>query len=140
MISLDLSAVIATIAIFLFLVHYLNNFLYKPLISFMDERSNTIKKDEDCINLNSTLINENKLKANEILSNAKKEALEIVKKANIEANANYTKSIEEKKKQLELENQKFISDLNSDEKKLQDSLNKKSKDINILIDNLISRI
>lgn len=139
-ISFDLSSALATIVIFLFLINYLNDILYKPLLNFMDQREADIKQSENSINLDTTFISSNNKMINEILTDAKNKANDILKRANDDATSKRNESLSKERKILDENNKNFIIELDNQKVELNALLAKRSQEVSVLIDNLISRI
>ncbi len=121
---LDISAglVALTAVLFFVLVFLLNNWLYRPLLSFMEERENSIRKDMEKAKENSSGSQELLEEAEEILSKAKSEAAAMKAEAVEEARAYAQKVIEEKRAELAREYEEFKQRLSKEEEELKSVL------------------
>ncbi|MFV0482097.1 MAG: F0F1 ATP synthase subunit B' [Campylobacteraceae bacterium] len=121
---LDFDPVIfcSTIVAFLFLLIVLNQILYKPLLGFMDNRDETIKKDLEDASKNSSDVGVYHDEANKILLDAKNKALEVrlalISKAKEEA----TQKLNDKKSKLEASYESFTNSLVKEKQELKDGL------------------
>lgn len=108
--------------IFLILVYLLNRILYKPLLSFMDTREASIRKDSEGIESNAIEIKALEKEADDILRKAREEAALIKNKAHDSAKQAAEMKISDKKSELAQKYDAFMIDLESDKKKLRESL------------------
>ncbi|MDR1554588.1 MAG: F0F1 ATP synthase subunit B' [Campylobacteraceae bacterium] len=123
MLDMYLSLILPTAAIFLALLVILNKILYKPLLDFMDNRNNLIKKDLENAVKNSGDTSVYYEEANKIILEAKnkaaKERADLLAKAKIDSEA----KTKEKKNKLEAEYNEFIKTLEKEKKELKNALN-----------------
>ncbi|WP_297814245.1 FoF1 ATP synthase subunit B' [uncultured Helicobacter sp.] len=108
--------------VFLILVYLLNRILYKPLLSFMDTRDASIKRDSEGIEGNTTDIKALQKEANEILQVAKQEATLIKNKAQDSAKQTAEVKISQKKDELAQKYNAFTMSLEEEKVRLKASL------------------
>jgi len=122
MLDISLGLLILTIAVFLGLVVVLNAWLYKPLLRFMQEREESIKRDLENASNNESGAKELLEEAAAIVSEAK-HAAALRKKEAIElAKAEVAKKIDEKKAELEKRYSQFLQELAEEERTLSSAL------------------
>ena len=81
MFEVSFPAMVMTIVVFLALIYFLNQKLYKPLLAFMEERENSIKKDEELANQNTLDLNIDKAELEKVVSEANMSASQIKNEA-----------------------------------------------------------
>ncbi len=124
MLDLNLGVMLIEAGIFLVTLILLKMWLFDPLVKFMDEREEKLKKSLDMINFNSENSKELEEKIEEVLAKAKHEAKLIRDEARAKAinEANEMKAkrlaeIEEAKKvlakEIEAEKEKILSELSN---------------------------
>ena len=132
MLEMHLPLLAATLIVFLVLLIALNKILYKPLLSFMANRDELIKKDLECASQNSGDADVYYEEANKIMLEAKnkasKERIELL----AQAKADSEKKLKEKKGKLELEYNEFIKALETEKVELKNALNGQIRCLNIL--------
>ena len=74
MLDIDPLLMLLVFVVFVVSVYFLNEVLYKPLLSFMDNRDKSIKNDLESIRGNDRDIAVLQAEAENILANARKEA------------------------------------------------------------------
>lgn len=121
---LDISGglLVASAAIFLIVLVLLNNWLYKPLIKFMDDRDASIKKDLENVSKNASDVDEFYKEADSIIAKAKAEAHAIREKATNEAKKLAEAKIASKKEELERSYNEFVTSLEEEKVALKNSL------------------
>jgi len=122
MLELDLLLMIPVAIIFLSMIAYLNAKLYKPLISFMEDRDETIRKDLEEANSVSTNVSDIKDEAARILSEAKVKAAAMKQKATEEAKTLAQSRIESKNEELMKAYEQFMAELHEEKVRLKNSL------------------
>jgi F-type H+-transporting ATPase subunit b len=121
---LDISPILllVTLVVFFVLLAILNKTLYKPLLSFMDKRNESIKRDLENAGKNASDVEAYYKEANQIILEAKAEAGKIKEAALSEAKEVAAKRVEQKQSELEEEYAMFLKDLDAEKKEFQESL------------------
>jgi len=122
MLDIHLPLMLFVLILFLALLVILNNMLFQPLVKFMDDRDASIAKDLEVakgFSGNSDELNE---KADEIISNAKNEAVNIRQKTIDDEKTLATRKVEEKQKELESKYNEFAQQLSEEKENLKNSL------------------
>jgi len=122
MLDISLGLLILTIAVFLGLVVVLNAWLYKPLLKFMQERDESIRRDLENASNNESGAKELLEEAAAIVNGAKHAAASKKKEAIELAKAEVAKRIEEKRAELEKRYSQFLEELAEEEKTLSSAL------------------
>ncbi len=122
MLDLSLGLMLFVVIVFLILLKFLNEFLYGPLLSFMDNRERTISKDLEDAKKNSSDTASYREEAEAIITKAKREASKIREEAINEAKSLAEKELDAKRVELEGEYESFISDLENRKRNLKSSL------------------
>ena len=115
---------LVTGVVFLVLMILLNKTLYKPLISFMEHREKSIKKDMENAGKNSDEVEAFKQEAQEIILRAKTEANKIKESALVLAKDEAMKRYEAKKSELEEQYSQFLQKLDAQRVELKETLRK----------------
>jgi F-type H+-transporting ATPase subunit b len=122
MLDINLSLLVSTTVLFLVLLVVLNKILYKPLLSFIDNRNSLVKKDLEDATKNADDIGVYHDEANQIILDAKNKAaakrLELLTSERAEAN----KKLEAKKSKLEAEYNEFVKTLENEKVELKNAL------------------
>lgn len=108
--------------VFLILVYGLNRILYKPLLSFMEAREASIKKDGEGIDCNNSEIIKLHKEAEDIIQAAKIEANSIKSKAKENAKISSEARIAQKRDELNLKYREFVENLEGEKEQLKTSL------------------
>ena len=121
---LDISPILllVTLVVFFILLIVLNKVLYKPLLEFMDNRNESIKRDLENAGKNTSDVEAYYKEANQIILEAKAEAGKIREAALSEAKEIAAKRVEQKQSELEEEYALFLKDLDAEKKEFQESL------------------
>jgi len=121
---LDISPILLLVTGFVFftLLILLNKILYRPLIEFIDNRNDSIKRDLENAGKNTSDVEAYFKEADQIISNAKAEAGKIREAALSEAKEIAAKRVEQKQSELEEEYALFLKDLEADKTEFQESL------------------
>ncbi|WP_456485622.1 FoF1 ATP synthase subunit B' [Hydrogenimonas sp.] len=122
MLDISLSLMLLVAIVFLALLIVLNSWLYQPLISFMDERDKTIRKDLENVQGDTSQIEELKAKTEEVIAKAKSEAAALRNRTVEESKMLAQSKIEAKKEELEKAYHEFLSSLKSEEQTLKSEL------------------
>ncbi|MBT0878926.1 F0F1 ATP synthase subunit B' [Campylobacter sp. RM12654] len=115
--DLDLKMMLLTAMLFLMLLWILDYILYKPLLTFMKNRDDGIKEDEARIQQNNTDASNNETLIAKIYADARAKAQAIKSEQVAVAKEQASKAIAEKKASLDLDYQKFLTELEA--KKIQ---------------------
>ncbi len=110
------------LVIFLTSAYLLNRWLFKPLLTFMDNRSTSIKSDLQNIQSNSSEVASLNAEADKVLSQAKAEANLIREKALESARAVAEQKISAKRDELEKKKREFMVGLEEEGVMLRNSL------------------
>ena len=121
-IGLNIELMLLVFCLFILCIFLLNNWLYKPILEFMDARNKMIKDDLESSSGNDSEIGEIKNQINTILENAKKEAAIIKEQAQLQAKDKYDKDIDEIKSKNEKELLSFIDSLKKEKDELKEAL------------------
>ena len=121
---LDISPLlmVVTLVIFLFLLVWLNNKLYKPLLEFMDSRDATIARDMKEASSVGGSSEELIAKANANINNAKATAAKIRNDAIEEGKQKSLEAISKKQSELEKSYDEFMAKLAKEKEELKNSL------------------
>ncbi len=122
---LDISPILLLVTGFVFftLLILLNKILYRPLLEFIDNRNDSIKRDLENAGKNTSDVEAYFKEADQIIRNAKAEAGKIREVALNEAKEIAAKKVEQKQSELEEEYTAFLKDLEADKTEFQESLN-----------------
>ena len=121
---LDISPILLLVTGFVFftLLILLNKILYKPLLEFIDNRNESIKRDLENAGKNTSDVEAYYKEADQIILEAKAEAGKIREAALSEAKEIAAKRVEQKQSELEEEYTLFLKDLEADRTEFQASL------------------
>ncbi len=121
---LDISPVLllSSAIIFLLVVARLNSCLFVPLLKHMDDRAESIKKDLENAQSNSTDVDGMLDEANHIIAEAKKEAAAIREQAYNEAKEVADVKLANAKEELEAKSANFVKELEDETKALKETL------------------
>ncbi|MEA3499011.1 MAG: F0F1 ATP synthase subunit B' [Campylobacterota bacterium] len=108
--------------VFLLVLARLNSCLYKPLFKHMDDRDNQIKSDMENAKNNGADVGGMLEEANNIIAQAKKEALSIREKAKLDASEVANVKLSDYKVTMEDKYNAFIITLNEEKVSLEKSL------------------
>lgn len=122
---LDISPILLLVTGFVFftLLILLNKILYRPLLEFIDNRNDSIKRDLENAGKNTSDVEAYYKEADQIILAAKAEAGKIREAALSEAKEIAAKKVEQKQGELEEEYALFLKDLEADKTEFQASLN-----------------
>lgn len=121
-IELSLELMLFVFCLFLLCIVLLNQWLYKPILNFIDARDKMIKDDLESSSNNDSEIIEIQNKINNILEDAKKEAMLIKEQAQLQSKADYDKKIDDVKANNEKELMSFVESLNKEKDILKQEL------------------
>ncbi|WP_348518667.1 FoF1 ATP synthase subunit B' [Campylobacter sp. CCS1377] len=117
--GVHLSIIFTTMAIFIACIFILNIILYKPLLKFMDERSASIKNDEEKVKQNSQDMLGVDDELEKIHQETRTEINRIKQEALDEAKKSAQEQINQKKEELERKMDVFYAKLAEDKKNLE---------------------
>jgi F-type H+-transporting ATPase subunit b len=122
MLDISPALLVSTLVLFIFLVYYLNKFLYVPLLNYMEKRDSDLKKDLEEASSNAADVGSLKEEAEKILATARLEATSI-KDGVVEATKSEIEAkLSEKKKELESAYSEFSKSLQDEKEKLKTAL------------------
>lgn len=121
-INLNLELMLLVFILFILSIYLLNKWLYQPILNFMDARDNIIKNDLENANSNDDEIKSIQKEINDILNQAKNEAMIIREQALEKAKQEYEKQIEEIKSANEKDLAVFLESMQEQKNKLKESL------------------
>jgi F-type H+-transporting ATPase subunit b len=122
MLDISLALIVLTAIVFFALLFFLDKWLYKPLLGFMEERERTIKKDLEAAAKNESGAKEILAEAKRIVEEARHEAAARKKEAVDAAKAEAAKLIEQKKAELERRYEEFLAQLKNEEESIRSTL------------------
>lgn len=97
--------------VFIITMLLLNSWLFKPLIGFMDERENSLRKDMESAMSDDNEVWEIQEKIRAIFADAKAQASSIIESATIEAKAEYDEKMEKQANEVQGRIDSFRADL-----------------------------
>ncbi|MDL0079745.1 F0F1 ATP synthase subunit B family protein [Helicobacter zhangjianzhongii] len=97
--------------VFIITMLLLNSWLFKPLIGFMDERENSLRKDMESAMSDDNEVQEIQEKIRAIFADAKAQASSIIESATIEAKAEYDEKMEKQANEVQGRIDSFRADL-----------------------------
>lgn len=97
--------------VFIITMLLLNSWLFKPLIGFMDERENSLRKDMESAMSDDNEVQEIQEKIRAIFVDAKAQASSIIESATIEAKAEYDEKMEKQANEVQGRIDSFRVDL-----------------------------
>ncbi len=140
MLEIDFALLITTIAVFLFLIAFLNKILYKPMLNFMNERELSILADEELSKKNSSEVSVYEAQVEEMLISARNKANKIKQSAYEDAKIKNQKSIEDTKKQIDMELNEYLRILSLEKKSLKAKLKSSLPEFRGKLEKTLARI
>ena len=140
MLDISLSLMLVEIGIFLVTLLLLNQWLFKPLIDFMDKREAKLKADKDSVSGNKAEAEKYMEEINSILEAAKAEANKIRMSAYEEAKSEAKAKVEAKQQEIENKKAEFSKELVVKEEELKETLNSEVSTIKTLFTNRLKDI
>ncbi len=122
MLDISLALLLLTAVIFFVLIFLLNSWLYRPLLAFMQERDESIRRDLENAAQNESGSQELLEEAAKIVGEAKQEASKMKQEAIEKAKAEASKLIEGKKAELEEKMEQFLKELAKEEESIKSAL------------------
>jgi len=140
MLELNFGVMLIMAAIFLITMILLKLWLFDPLVKFMDEREETLKKELQMINENTEETQKIEEEIKTILKLAKDDAKKILDEARAKAieEAERIKAI--KKRELEEAKESLILTLKQEKEKMLNELLKEKEDIKTLIEKKLRNV
>lgn len=99
--------------VFIITMFLLNTWLFKPLIGFMDERENSLRKDMESAVSDDNEVKEIQEKIRSVFADAKAQASRIIEDAIDSAKADYDARMEKKTSEIQAKLESFRADLES---------------------------
>lgn len=140
MLEINWSNFAVTIAVFLGLIAFLNAVFYKKILNFMDERSANLRSDEDGASKNLSDVEAKRAEIEEIIANANVEANKIKRIALDEAKAKSEEEVEAKRKLLEDDLRKYLTQLEKNRDELKVALVRQIPDFKSALNKKIAKI
>lgn len=122
MLDISPGLLLVTGTVFFILLYVLNKILYKPLLEFVDNRNDSIKKDLENAGKNTSDVDAYFKEADQIILEAKAEAGKIREAALNEAREIAAKKIEQKQSELDEEYASFLKDIEAEKNEFQNTL------------------
>lgn len=113
----DPSLMLLVFVVFLITMFLLNSWLFKPLLTFMDERENSLRKDMDTATSDNDEVQEIQAKIQALFVDAKMQASKIIEEATESAKAEYDSKMAKIVAEIQSKTDQFRADL--EEQKLQ---------------------
>lgn len=126
MLDISLPLLISTLVLFIFLIYYLNKYLYVPLLSYMEKRDSDLKKDLEEASANDADISSSKEEAEKLLADARLEATSIRDSVVESTKKIIEEKLAEKKRELETAFSEFEKTLVSEKEALKQAILSKS--------------
>jgi len=125
MVDISPILLLVTVVVFFTLLIVLNKILYKPLLAFIDNRNESIKRDLENAGKNTSDVEAYYKEADQIIREAKAEAGKIREAALSEAKEIAAKKVEQKQSELDEEYTLFLKNLNAEKIEFTESLSAK---------------
>jgi len=122
MLDISPALLLVTGLVFFILLVVLNKILYKPLLGFMDNRNESIKRDLENAGKNTSDVEAYFKEATQIIHEAKAEAGKIREASLNEAKEIAAKQVEQKNSELEEEYVSFLKDLDAEKTEFKNGL------------------
>ena len=140
MLEINWSNFAVTIVVFLGLIAFLNAVFYKKILNFMDERSANLRSDEDGASKNLSDVKAKRAEIEEIIANANVEANKIKRIALDEAKAKSEEEVEARRKLLEDDLRKYLTQLEKNRDELKVALVRQIPDFKNALNKKIAKI
>ena len=140
MLEINWSNFAVTIVVFLGLIAFLNAVFYKKILNFMDERSANLRSDEDGASKNLSDVEAKRAEIEEIIANANVEANRIKRISLDEAKAKSEEEVEAKRKLLEDDLRKYLTQLEKNRDELKVALVRQIPDFKSALNKKIAKI
>ncbi len=126
--------------IFIFLIIVLDKTLYKPLLSFMKERDDSIREDQEKAKKNSSNVSHLEKEAQKIIHEAKAKAHQMKEEALNSIKSEAQEKIEARKKELESAYEAFLNELEKEKVELSAKINESLPSFNNALKTKLSQI
>jgi F-type H+-transporting ATPase subunit b len=140
MLDINLWLMVSVAVIFLVTMMLLNQWLFKPIIAFMEEREAKLEEQMKMINANSHDSEELEKEIEELLRNAKHEAAKIREEAKAKALAEIQELKEKKQAEIEDAKAKLAKEIEAEKERILNELSKESNVIKSMIENKIRNV
>ena len=140
MLEINWSNFAVTIVVFLGLIAFLNAVFYKKILNFMDERAANLRSDEDGASKNLSDVEAKRAEIEEIIANANVEANKIKRIALNEAKAKSEEEVEARRKLLEDDLRKYLTQLEKNRDELKVALVRQIPDFKNALNKKIAKI
>lgn len=118
----DPSLMLLVFVVFLITMFLLNAWLFKPLLGFMDERENSLRKDMDAATNDNDEVQEIERKIQAVFADAKSQASKIIEEATESAKADYDAKMAKIVGELQEKTDRFRADLQAQKLQVQQEL------------------
>ncbi len=126
--------------VFLLTMLFLNAWLFRPLLGFMDERESSMQRDLHSVASNDSDVQEIQRQIQEILANARREAGQILDDATSQAKTDYDEKIAKKQAESQSKIEKFRKDLVEQKQALKAELATYLPDFRVALQNKMNQI
>jgi F-type H+-transporting ATPase subunit b len=140
MLEINIWLMLSVAVIFLITMFLLNQWLFKPLVSFMEEREAKLREQMKMININSEETEKLEREIEEILNNAKKEAAKIREEARAKALAVLQELKNKKQAEIEEAKAKLAEEIEAEKQRILNELSKESSEIKSMIENKLRNV
>ena len=140
MLELNIWLMLSVAVIFLVTLVLLNQWLFKPLIAFMEEREAKLNEQLKMINLNTDETEKLEKEIAEILKNAKHEAAKIREEAKAKALEEAQELKNKKQAEIEEAKNKLAEEIKQEKERILNELNKESDEIKSLLKNKLRNV
>jgi F-type H+-transporting ATPase subunit b len=140
MLEINVWLMLSVAVIFLITMFLLNQWLFKPLIAFMEEREAKLNEQLKMINSNSADTEKLEKEIEEILTNAKREAAKIREEAKAKALAEIQELKNKKQAEIEKAKSKLAEEIEAEKQRILSELSKESSEIKSIIENKLRNV
>lgn len=140
MLEINVWLMLSVAVIFLITMFLLNQWLFKPLIAFMEEREAKLNEQLKMINSNSVDTEKLEKEIEEILTNAKREAAKIREEAKAKALAEIQELKNKKQAEIEKAKSKLAEEIEAEKQRILSELSKESSEIKSIIENKLRNV
>ena len=137
MLDLNIGVMLIEAGIFLVTMILLKMWLFEPLVKFMDEREEKLKKSLEMINANSEDSKELEEKIQKVLADAKKEAKAIRDEARAKAMAEANEMKAKRLAEIEAAKEELAKEIQAEKEKILSELLNSKDEIKELVENKI---
>ncbi|ACM93433.1 putative H+-transporting two-sector ATPase, B/B' subunit [Nautilia profundicola AmH] len=137
MLDLNIGVMLIEAGIFLVTLILLKMWLFDPLVKFMDEREEKLKKSLEMINANSEDSKELEEEIQRVLAEAKKEAKAIRDEARAKAQAEAAEMKAKRLAEIEAAKEELAKEIQAEKEKILAELSTSKEEIKTLVENKI---